>query len=100
ATVCSGCHDVDSIYTARKTQRQWDEVVVDMATRGADGNAAQLALIKRYLTRTYGVVAGNAAPAAEIAAVLGLSAKDAAAIVAHRTANGDFADRAALARVE
>ena len=98
--VCSGCHELDDVYVARKTQRQWDETVSEMVTKGADGNATQFALVKRYLTRTYGVVGINTALAAEISAVLGLSAKDATAIVEYRKAHGDFADRAGLSKVE
>ena len=100
AEICSGCHELDDIFLARKTQREWDETVSEMVTKGADGNATQFALIKRYLTRTYGVVGINTAPAAEISAVLGLSAKDAAAIVEYRKTHGDFADRAGLSKVE
>jgi competence ComEA-like helix-hairpin-helix protein len=41
----------------------------------------------------------NTAPAEEIATVLGLPAKDAAAIVEYRKANGKFADVATLVKV-
>ena len=98
---CDGaCHDLESIYTKRRTQREWSDTVTDMISRGAIGTEEQFATIKQYLTRTFGIVAINTAAAAEISAVLGLSAKDAAAIVDYRKAHGNFADLAALAKVE
>ncbi len=42
----------------------------------------------------------NAAAAEELAAVLGLTAKDAQAIVEYRKAHGNFADLAALMKIE
>jgi competence ComEA-like helix-hairpin-helix protein len=51
--------------------------------------------MKRY----YGLVAVNTAPAEELSAVLGLSPKDAKAIVDYRTAHGKFADADALRKV-
>lgn len=100
ADLCSDCHDLDDVYISRKTQRQWDDTVSTMITKGAVGNTAQFALVKRYLTRTFGLLPINTAAAAEISAVLGLTAKDASAIVEYRQAHGDFADRAALSKVE
>lgn len=98
---CDGaCHDLENIYTKRRTQREWSDTVTDMISRGAIGTEEQFATIKQYLTRTFGIVAINTATAAEISAVLGLSPKDAAAIVDYRKAHGNFADLAALAKVE
>ena len=98
---CDGAfHDLENIYTKRRTQREWSDTVTDMISRGAVGTEEQFATIKQYLTRTFGIVAINTAAAAEISAVLGLSPKDAAAIVDYRKAHGNFADLAALAKVE
>ena len=98
--ICAGCHDVDSVYTRRRTSKEWSETVDDMVTRGASGNAAQFAIIKRYLTRTYGLVPVNTATPADLVAVLGLSTKHATVVVAYRKAHGAFADLAALLQVE
>ncbi len=51
------------------------------------------------LTRYYGVLAVNTALATDLSAVLGLSAKDAEAVVEYRKTNGKFADIAALLKV-
>ena len=71
-----------------------------MSQRGAPGTDPDFALIKKYLTRYYGIVRVNTASAEELSAVLGLPPKVAAAVVAYRTANGKFADLAALEKVE
>ena len=61
---------------------------------------AQLTTVKMYMTRYYGAVNVNTASAAVLSAVLGLSSKDAEAIVEYRKANGKFASAEALAKVE
>ena len=100
AKVCSACHELDDIYKKRKTLREWDETVADMATRGAEATPGQFALVKRYLTRTWGLLPVNTATPEEFSAVLGLTEKEAAVIAEYRKAHGPFADRAALSRVE
>ena len=74
-------------------------MVTEMAARGAVATDAQFATVRQYLTRYFGSVSVNTASAEELSAVLGLSPKDANAIVEHRKAHGKFADAAALARV-
>jgi competence protein ComEA len=97
---CITCHPFEQIIRTRRTDREWKELLARMAILGATANEQQFAMIKKYLTRWYGLVRINTATAAELSAVLGLSPKDAAAIVAYRKANGKFADSAALAKVE
>ena len=65
----------------------------------ASATDEQFATVKRYLTRYFGIVSVNTATAEELSAVLGLSAKDAKAIVEHRKVHGKFADTAALLKV-
>ena len=55
------------------------------------GSPDEFATVRQYLTRHYGTVSVNSAPAADLVAVLGLSTKDAEAVVAYRTAHGKFA---------
>jgi competence ComEA-like helix-hairpin-helix protein len=98
--ICVICHPWENIISTRRTVREWNDMVINMAQRGAPGTEQQFTIVKKFLSRYYGVVNVNAAAADEIAAVLGLSAKDAAAIVEYRRAHGKFADAAALARVE
>ena len=97
---CTTCHPWENITTRRRTLREWGDVVINMTQRGAQGTHQQFAIVTKFLTRYYGVVDVNTAPAEEISAVLGLSARDATAIVEHRKTHGTFADAAALAKVK
>ena len=97
--ICTECHEVEVITALRRTPRDWNNMVTTMAQRGANATDDQFATIKKYLTRYYGLVAVNSASAEEFSSVLGLSAKDAEAIVEYRKANGKFADAATLAKV-
>ena len=100
AKVCLTCHPWEQITIARRTPREWTETVASMSARGAVGTKQQLSTITKFLTRYYGVVRVNTATAEELSAVLGLSAKDAAAVVAYRKVHGKFANAAALAKVD
>lgn len=97
--VCNECHPMDRIVAVRRTAREWKDMITTMAGKGANASPAEFATIRAYLTRWYGVVPVNTAPAADLAAVLGVSDKVAAAIVEFRTAHGKFADLDALAKV-
>jgi len=96
--VCSECHGIE-VTQMRRTAREWDDVVTSMAVRGANATDDELTTIKRYLTRRYGIVRVNTASAGDLSAVLGLSARDATAIIDYRNANGKFADADSLAKV-
>ena len=98
--VCIACHPFENITKTRRTAREWNDQVTVMASRGAPGTPPDFAAIKKYLTRYYGIVRVNTATAEELTSVLGLSAKDAGAIVEYRTAHGNFADLAALEKVD
>ena len=97
---CVSCHPISDITKVRKSWADWNNTVVRMAALGIEADEDQLPAVKLYMTRYYGLVNVNKANAAELSAVLGLSGKDASAVVAHREAHGDFADANALARVE
>jgi competence protein ComEA len=99
--ICAtACHTTEKVYTKRRTARDWGDVITQMAARGAPATDEQFATVKRYLTRYFAIVSVNTAPAEELSAVLGLSPKDAKAIVEYRKVHGDFADIAALLKVE
>jgi DNA uptake protein ComE-like DNA-binding protein len=66
-----------------------------MLNNGAQLEAGEADAILAFLTERHGLVNVNAADATELVA-LGLSQKDADAIVSHRTDRGPFADLAAL----
>jgi competence ComEA-like helix-hairpin-helix protein len=97
---CRMCHPIENIVRMRRTVREWADVLTTMQGRGAMASDEEFAGIHWYLGRYYGVVRVNTATAEELSAVLGLTARDAQAIVAHRKANGNFADLAALSKVE
>src|SRR5687768_17672758 len=94
--VCIACHPFENITKTRRTPREWSDQVTNMAQRGAPGSDPDFALVKKYLTRYYGVVKVNTATAEELSAVLGLPPKVAQAVVDYRTANGRFTDIAGL----
>ena len=97
---CRMCHPIENVVRMRRTVREWADVLTTMQGRGANASDEEFASIHWYLGRYYGVVRVNTATAEELSAVLGLTARDAQAIVAHRKANGNFADLAALFKVE
>jgi len=97
-TCGSNCHGLESL-EGRRTVNEWNGVVTQMIDRGLSASAKDLAIVTQYLKRFYGVVAVNTASAAELSAVLGLSGKDAQAVVDYRAAHGKFADAAALKQV-
>jgi competence ComEA-like helix-hairpin-helix protein len=98
--VCIFCHPFENITKTRRTVREWNDQVTTMAQRGAPGTEPDFTLVKKYLTRYYGIVRVNTASAEELSAVLGLPPKVAAAVVEYRTAHGKFTDIAALEKVE
>jgi competence protein ComEA len=97
--LCSTCHDSARVLANRRTRTQWEEVIQKMVERGAQGTEDELGVVQEYLLRVSGKVNVNRAVAQDIALVLGMTEKDADAIVAYRKANGDFADFDALCKV-
>jgi competence ComEA-like helix-hairpin-helix protein len=97
---CVSCHPIADMTKVRKTWPDWNNTVARMAALGIEADEDQLTAVKLYMTRYYGQVNVNKARAAELSAVLGLSGKEAAAVVAYRDAHGDFADANALTQVE
>jgi competence protein ComEA len=98
--LCRMCHPIENITRMRRTVGEWADVITTMQGRGANGTEEQFQAIHKYLARYYGLVAVNTASAQDLSAVLGLTAKDAEAIVAYRKVHGKFADLAALSKVE
>jgi competence protein ComEA len=98
--VCIACHPFENITRTRRTVREWSDQVTNMAQRGAPGTEKDFALVKRYLTRWYGIVRVNTATPEELSAVLGLPSTVAAAVVAYRKEHGNFTDMAGLLKVD
>ncbi len=97
--VCTECHDAARITEPRRMPADWKRLMAQMIDEGASGTDEELQTIYEYLLRHHGKVFINRATTDELIEVIGLSAADAAAIVAYRTANGDFADLDALKKV-
>ena len=72
---------------------------LEMIEKGATGSAKDFETVFSYLLRHYGKVFVNNAAPDEIMMVLGLSQKDADAIVSYRKSNGSFADFDAIKKV-
>jgi outer membrane protein assembly factor BamB/mono/diheme cytochrome c family protein len=96
---CSTCHEPERGTSSRRTRDQWLQTVNQMVARGAQGTDDDLKAVVEYLTREHGRVNVNLASAADIAAVLGLTPAEGAAIVEYRSQHGTFDDAAAVERV-
>lgn len=99
AQLCNRCHDGARITAIRRTKTEWEEVIVKMIERGAQGTEDEFNTVFGYLRRHYGKVYINSATADEITTSLGLSNKDADAILAYKKAHGAFQDFDAVKKV-
>ena len=96
---CNRCHDAARITALRRTKTEWEEVINKMIERGATGSEDDFMAVFGYLRRHYGKVYINSATSEEITTTLGLTNKDADAVVAFRKANGNFQDFDAIKKV-
>lgn len=96
---CNRCHDGARITALRRTKTEWEEIINKMIERGATGSEEDFMTVFGFLRRHYGKVYINSAPTEEITTSLGLSTRDADAIVAFRKANGSFGDFDAVKKV-
>ncbi len=102
ARACFECHGAGNFRKRRLDKEAWAEQVGDMVDRGAKANEQEIATIVDYLTQNFGKdskVNVNTAPMVELKAVLGLSVKDAQAVVDYREANGKYQTLADIEKV-
>jgi competence ComEA-like helix-hairpin-helix protein len=92
---CGTCHETNRALVAPRTKKGWEAVLADMVNIGAQLEAGEQDAVLAFLAERHGLVNVNAATGEEIVA-LGLSKKDADAIVSYRTEHGAFADFATL----
>ena len=101
---CGGCHGVDAVMSQKASHEGWESIVGDMVSRGASASDADLKTIIDYLAANFGTgpakVNVNKAASKDIETALGLTTKEADAIVKYRTDNGDFKDWTALTKVK
>jgi competence protein ComEA len=97
--ICTGCHEVGTVTGSRRTRIGWQQNVDDMVARGAEGSDEDLQAAVDYLTRYFGKINVNTASAKDLESFLGVSEKDAEAIVSYRKQNGDLKDFTQLTKV-
>ena len=97
--VCSSCHELEVVTSARRTKNGWQQTIDDMIARGAEGSDEDMEAVLSYLTTYFGRVNVNAASAQELEKSLDLPAKEAQAIVAYRERNGKIKDLDELKKV-
>jgi len=91
--VCFECHDSGRFRAQRVDRDEWSDKVADMVDRGAKASEGEIGAVIDYLARNFGPdskMQVNTAPMVELKAILGITAKQAQAIVDYREANGDF----------
>ena len=99
SAMCVRCHDGARITALRRTKAEWEDVLTKMIEKGAMGSEDDFLTVFGYLRRHHGKVYINTATPDEITTSLGLSAKDADAVLAYRKANGPFQDVEAVKKV-
>lgn len=99
---CTECHGLDKVLSELRNRERWKAIATVMRSKGATMSDDELNTLVDYLYRNFGKdeVNINKAPAKEIEAVLGVSAREAAAIVRHREQNGAFKSWVEVAEVE
>jgi len=90
--VCAGCHEIDVVIGARRTQIGWQQNVEDMISRGAEGSDEEMADVVAYLTKYFGKLNVNTASQRQLQDVLGLDEKEAQALIGYREHNGKIKD--------
>jgi competence protein ComEA len=96
---CGKCHDGARITAMRRTSAEWEDIIKKMIEKGAPGTEKDFETVYDYLLRHYGKLNINTAPASEVVTILGLSQKEAEAVVAYRKSKGPFADLDAVKKV-
>jgi len=97
--VCGTCHKADRAVSTRRTRQQWEEMIDLMVAKGMKASDEDLTKVLDFLVGQYGRVNMNRAQAAEIVEVLGLTAKEAEAIVKYRKETARFEEFDDLGKV-
>ncbi len=90
--VCGVCHSPVTVIGQHKTKSEWKSKVNEMLQQQTDVAPADVDTIIDYLAKNFPPekININKADAGAMETALGISAKDAAAIVEYRQANGNF----------
>jgi len=92
--LCGNCHSASVIQAHRQSRDEWIATIQKMIAEGAEGTEDQFTEVLAYLSQNFGPAAArinvNQAPATALQSELGLSGKEAAAIVKYRSDKGSF----------
>ena len=87
---CVGCHEIEVATRSRYTEAGWRRMVDTMVERGAELSEPETADVVAYLAKNFGKTNVNQAAPAQLQEALGLTEKEAQAIVSYREQNGDI----------
>jgi competence protein ComEA len=92
--VCGKCHSPMNVVANGQSRDGWEAEITKMAGLGASASDEEFTAILDYVTKNFPPATEkvniNKATAADLESQLGLTDKQAAAIVDYRTRNGDF----------
>jgi competence protein ComEA len=92
--ICGSCHGAEIVVGRKMTRDGWNQLVVNMIERGAQGSDDEFADIVDYLTNTVSVEAAkihvNKASAKQLQSGLDISDTEAAAVLHYREEKGNF----------
>jgi competence protein ComEA len=89
--ICGSCHAADVVAGYSQTKEAWTDTISKMIEQGAEGTDDQFTQILNYLVANFGPpVNVNKAASADLQSGLGLTQKEADAIVKYRTDRGAF----------
>jgi competence protein ComEA len=86
---CVQCHEIDVVTRTHNTEAGWHRLVGIMVERGAELSEPETADVTAYLSKYFGKTNVNKAAAPQLERELGLTEKEAQAIVSYREQNGD-----------
>jgi len=90
--------------TSHKSADDWDRTITSMTEKGLSISDADYGVVLDYLSKNLGTQPAklnvNTATSDQLAKTLGIDPKEADAIVAYRTKNGNFKDLDGLKKVE
>ena len=94
---CVVCHALTVVTSKHSSHKEWDQVVNQMVSRGADLTDEEIDTVIEYLSKNYGPldqtttpVNVNKASADDLESSLGLAKPEAEAIVKYRGEKGNF----------
>jgi competence ComEA-like helix-hairpin-helix protein len=89
--MCTNCHELGQVTSAKYPKKFWESVVDDMVSRGAEGTDEEVNSVINYLSRNFGKPRNiNTSTAKEIEAGLSFTAAESELIVRYRADKGAF----------